>query len=381
MPNASVAVAGPAYWQPQTLPQQHLAQLQRQLPQQWTALPASAAVQAGAVRMSAMVAGPQQTSLPVRLIGVLPLAPAGPQHPALAAPQKLAPVAAALPATRMQTEAAQAADLPPSRLQQPALASALQQSEAAGVAAFPKSTVMTASMAFDGQEMLIKYGPGEDFESPADFFSPCHSEWREPYQAMLNFLSDNGWLDELPLDTNGMLNVAIPFCGSAPEIPVLAAFLSERFLKTYGTAKISIFGTDVRDGDSQCGYWRQKERYVARKYGQRLQLQFRTADLSREAHPHCALTLGMHPECTSPRSLWRQILANIIQGTRGVCVIATFKEEEMQVVQGVCQGLGANFEVHENLHWRNRPIPEGTTPSYLRFLVLVRCHTLDRSAR
>lgn len=232
--------------------------------------------------------------------------------------------------------------------------------------------VLVASFDFDGERREVRYGPGEEFESPADFFAPCHSEWRLPYEAMLECLSARGWLDDLPLDAQGILRLALPFCGSVQELPVLVEFLGEHFVGRPGINGVHIFGSDVQNWDLKGGYWRQKEKWAGRKYKGALQLQFRPVDLTREAHPNSALTFGIHPECTAPNSPWPQILTNIIQNTSGVCMIACFKEGEMEVVCDICQKAGAACEVIENPHWQRNPVPPGTQPPFLRFLVLVR---------
>lgn len=230
--------------------------------------------------------------------------------------------------------------------------------------------VMVASYVFDGERREIRYGVGQEFESPADFFSPCHSEWREPYQAMLDDLDSTGWLEGLPVDSQGILRVSMPFCGSNQELPVLVEFLAARFLGKHGVNGIHIVGSDVVNWNVKGGYWHQKEKWVARKFPG-MQLQFRQMDLAREQHPESALTLGIHPECTVPGP-WPEILTNILRSTTGVCLVATFKDAEMQVVRDLCQRLGLACEVHENPFWQSRPLPPGTVPPFLRFLVLVR---------
>lgn len=235
----------------------------------------------------------------------------------------------------------------------------------------PPGKVLTATMEFDGQLMEIKYGPGQDYESPADFFTPCRTEWREPYMSMLQFLDGGGWFDNLPLDSQGILRVSAPFCGSIQELPILAAFLEERFGGKPGVSGVHLLCSDVVDWDRKGGYWRQKERYVARKH-KGISLQFQQIDLATQTHPSSALTLGIHPECTVSTSIWERILANVIRTTTGTCVIATFKEGEKEVVSRVCKSLGANFEVHKNPHWTERELPPGNIPPFLQFLVLVR---------
>merc|ERR1712080_247008 len=107
----------------------------------------------------------------------------------------------------------------------------------------------------------------------------------------------------------GTLRVSAPFCGSVQELPVLAAFLNDRLLTRTEVNSVFLLGSDLLNWDIKGGYWRQKERYCARKYPN-VQVQFRQLDLGREQHPQSALTIAVHPECTinSAESPWPTIL-------------------------------------------------------------------------
>lgn len=225
-------------------------------------------------------------------------------------------------------------------------------------------------MVIDGERHELSFGPGHEFECPDDFFTPCRTAWKEPYQAMLDFLASRGCLDRLPIDAEGSLRVSLPFCGSAQELPVLVDFLIHRFMGRPGIGRVSLLASDVEDWDQRGGYWRQKERYATRKCPQML-VRFGQLDLARVQHPSSALTLGIHPECTMSREMWRTILSNIIDSTTGICLIATFKEEEMQVVRTLCQELRQDFEVHRNPYWQARPEPSGCATTYLNYLIVI----------
>jgi len=230
---------------------------------------------------------------------------------------------------------------------------------------------------FDGEQITIRYGPGEEFDSSMDFFSPCPKAWRDPYEAMLQHLAATGWLEGLPADEQGVLRVAMPFCGSNQELPVLAEFLAQRFLPAPGGGAggayngVHILGSDIVNWDIKGGCWRQKEKWVSRRFPG-VQVQYRQLDMGREQHPDAALVLGIHPECTAPGSPWPQILENCLRSTRGVCLIACFKEGEMEVVRDVFHRAGASCEVHENPYWQEHPIPPGTQPAFVHYLVLSR---------
>jgi len=223
----------------------------------------------------------------------------------------------------------------------------------------------------------MRFGPGEEFDSPMDFFPPCPKEWRGPYEAMLQHLAAIGWLEGLPTDEHGLLRVAMPFCGSNQELPVLTEVLAQQFLPTFGRAVggaftgVHILGSDIVNWDTKGGYWRQKEKWASRRFPG-VQVQYQQLDLGREQHPDTALVFGIHPECTAPSNPWPRILENVLRSTRGVCLIATFKHAEMEVVRDVFHRAGASCEVHENPYWKEHPLPPGTLPAYLHYLVLSR---------
>ncbi|CAE7322841.1 unnamed protein product [Symbiodinium sp. CCMP2592] len=210
-----------------------------------------------------------------------------------------------------------------------------------------------------------------------------------------------GGLESLPLDPHGTLRVALPFCGSMQELPILAHFLSTRCSGRQGVAKISILASDVQDWAPLGGYWKQKETYVKRWYPH-MDLKFCQLDLHALQHPPSSLTFAFHPECTVHRDLWRRILHNVISAS-AVCIVCTFNDEERkagsagqqgegwegelglllalqrmeqlcQVVLGVCQDLGRQAQCQRNPYYADskRNGSSGTTPPFLNFLILVR---------
>merc|ERR1711920_956029 len=177
------------------------------------------------------------------------------------------------------------------------------------------------------------------------------------------------------MDEQGILHVAAPFCGSLAELPVLAEFLVQRYMTKQLVSAVSIFASDYLDWGARGGYWQQKAKYIPRKHPG-MTIEFRTLDLAKETHPSSALIFGIHPECTTQKdeSPWPDILSNVFKSTLpgGLCTIATYKYDEMEVVCQICKDAGFDFEMHENPYWLANPLPEGTSPSFLRFLILVR---------
>mmetsp|Transcript_136899 Transcript_136899/g.381628 ORF Transcript_136899/g.381628 Transcript_136899/m.381628 type:complete len:313 (+) Transcript_136899:2-940(+) len=214
----------------------------------------------------------------------------------------------------------------------------------------------------------VFFGPGTDFETIQEYFAPPLPKWGDPYKAMLQFVEQSGWLEGLPLDEQGVLRVNVPFCAGFMECQLLLPFLARIFLNRPGLAKVSILGSDIVQ--LRGGNWLQKEKYAQKKYP-RIQLQLRQMDLAREQLPACALTIGVHPEATRDK-IWADIFANLVRSmkSRGVCIIATYFEIEMQAVQRLCGPLGVSFEVYENPYYKTHPVD--LSPS-LRFLLLARC--------
>ncbi|CAE7767912.1 unnamed protein product [Symbiodinium sp. CCMP2456] len=155
-----------------------------------------------------------------------------------------------------------------------------------------------------------------------------------------------GALESLQLDAHGTLRVALPFCGSMQELPILAHFLSTRCSGRQGVAKISILASDVQDWAPLGGYWKQKETYVKRWYPH-MDLKFCQLDLHALRHPPSSLTFAFHPECTVHRDLWRRILHNVISAS-AVCIVCTFNDEERKAGSAGGRGVGLT------LRWNSR---------------------------
>ncbi|CAJ1395599.1 unnamed protein product [Effrenium voratum] len=227
---------------------------------------------------------------------------------------------------------------------------------------------VTARFVMDGEEHEVRYGPGGDFESPMDFFPPCKASLRRPCQGMLGLLESLGALSGLPLDAAGCLHVALPFCGSAQELPVLSEFLTQQVLGRNGVRQISMLGSDVEDWGPKGGYWQQKELF-ARRRTPHLRLRFAQLDLAATQHPAASLMFAIHPECTVNREMWRRILGNIISATQGLCVVATFAEDEAKVVADVGHSLQRRCQIHLNPFYG--PGCTAPPPPSMKYIVLV----------
>lgn len=243
---------------------------------------------------------------------------------------------------------------------------------------------VTARMEIDGEIHEVRYGPGEDFESPSDFFPPCKATLGLPCQAMLNLVQSSGLLEELPLDATKTLHVALPFCGSMQELLVLTDFFSRQVLG-HRVNKIAILGSDLYDWNLKGGYWKQKELHIRRRQPG-IDVRFCQLDLATFQHPPASLMFAIHPECTVQVDLWRKILSNIISACVGLCVVVTFSEDEAKVVSGVGQALHRRCQVHQNPYYQNSTNSSagaagsagsaGTPlPPFMKFIVLLSTQT------
>ncbi|CAK9071308.1 unnamed protein product [Durusdinium trenchii] len=205
---------------------------------------------------------------------------------------------------------------------------------------------------------------------------------------MLGFLQSIGAFDALPTIDNspqrtpGTLQVALPFCGSMQELLVITDFLAKQVLGQQNVKQIAIMGSDLFDWNLKGGYWRQKELHVRRQLPG-MDLKFCQLDLSAVQHPPASLVFAIHPECTVQRELWKKILSNVISATVGLCVVATFSEDEAKVVASIGQALQRRCQVHQNPYYEGASPPSGPSgppsgpggcypnPPFMKYIVTV----------
>lgn len=197
---------------------------------------------------------------------------------------------------------------------------------------------------------------------------------REAFEALWQFLVNQGRLDCLPLEKDtGRLLVNVPFCGTLGEGATLVRLLQQTFLSrpTSSIHDISILAIDVEERAGYC--WATKEEWI-RRIAPRVNLQLRCADLKQKAMPRAALTIAAHPEAMNDG--WQSIVANVLRGVApdGLCIFATFFEDEMKEVVSMCKNVGAKAEVFDNPYYDTHPVPKVTygNPSALTHLPFLR---------
>uniref|UniRef100_A0A7S4VP40 Uncharacterized protein n=1 Tax=Alexandrium monilatum TaxID=311494 RepID=A0A7S4VP40_9DINO len=329
-----------------------------------TAAPVGTAAVAAAAAVKVMMPGPSAplgaaAGAAAAAMGArapLPAAPVG--APAGATAAAVGGIAPALPPMAGPAAGPTAAAV---RAAAPAPAGPASLPAGAGAAAAPAADAAALDLQLKGTLALVEHRRAE----------PALRE--RAYQALLEALAARGAFDGLPVDGAGCLDLALPFCGSCSEAPLLLSFLAERLLDGRGPASsIRAAGCDS-DGEVLEAYGRRWEAWTAHALGPRVRLELRHRDLAAEALPAAGLILGVHPLVSGvgAEAVWRRILANVLQARvpGGRCIFATFYDHEAQKVQRMCLELGSQSEIVENPFYQGYPRKaEGT---HLRFAVLV----------
>lgn len=205
----------------------------------------------------------------------------------------------------------------------------------------------------------------------------CPDERDGAYQAFLEAIASWGLLANLPLDSQGVLQVRLPFCGACTEAPLLFPFLARRCRAPHGPARgIAVHGADV-DGTPARYWWPTWREWADHTLGPNFTIEVEQKDLAVQLMPADAgLILGVHPlvcgvgdECAA---IWHRILANVLatRAPGAMCIFATFYRMEAERVQSVCAELGAASDILENPFYAG--VPERRLATHLRFAVVVR---------
>lgn len=193
-----------------------------------------------------------------------------------------------------------------------------------------------------------------------------------PYVAALGVIRESGHLSRLPMDSNGILQVSVPFCGRFQEYALLGSFLAEACLPLPGVKGIRVLGTEFLD---RYYYdWAVAQKWY-REHQPQLQLHLCVRDLAENPLPHAALTIGLHPEVTKG-GCWFAIVGSVVRSTRGgLCLFATFFEDEVQTVLNMIdmyKSEGTTVEVVANPYYGNGAGLEGGVSPRMCHLILVR---------
>jgi len=191
-----------------------------------------------------------------------------------------------------------------------------------------------------------------------------------PYGAALQLINDMGLGQKLPVDTHGILQVGVPFCGRFQEHRQLGNFLMDSCSSEVGMHGAHIFGTDYLDYYYDWG--------IAQKWLRRVcpsvDLQVRVSDLCEDTLPEVGLLIGLHPEVTKG-GCWFPIMASAIRSVRsGLSMFATFYEEERDTLLNMIDMYkydGSKVEVMENPYYIGRSVDEMPDTCPMRFLVLL----------
>ncbi|CAK0802828.1 unnamed protein product [Prorocentrum cordatum] len=204
---------------------------------------------------------------------------------------------------------------------------------------------------------------------PAANIAPPRSEpVRGPYAAALGLLERRGLLRHLVPDGDGVLQVNAPFCGRFQEHALLADLLSRLAARLPSARRVRLLGVEASAEYYQ--EWALAEKWM-REAHPRVELSLRVGDLSEEALPAAALTIGLHPEVTKGGP-WFAIVGSAVRSTRGLLMFATFYEDEMETVVNMAnmyKSESSFVEAIENPYYHG--MAELPPSPRMRYLVLV----------
>lgn len=155
-----------------------------------------------------------------------------------------------------------------------------------------------------------------------------------PYAAALRVVKSSGYLEQLPVDSQGVLHVSAPFCGRFQEYSVLGGFLADVCLSMPGVRSVRLIGTDCLDVYNF--EWAVASRWFETFWPQ-IRLQLCVRDLAEDPLPEAAFVIGVHPEVTKGGP-WFPIIGSVLRSAnRGLCLFATFFEDEVKTLQNMIE--------------------------------------------
>lgn len=192
-----------------------------------------------------------------------------------------------------------------------------------------------------------------------------------PYATALQVIKSSGHLEQLPLDSHGVLHVSAPFCGRFQEYAVLGGFLADACLSLPGVRSVRLVGTDCLDVYSY--EWAVASRWFE-TFQPRIRLQLCVRDLAEDPLPEAALVIGVHPEVTKGGP-WFPIIGSVLRSaSRGLCMFAMFFEDEVKTLQNMVEmygGTDVRVTVVQNPYYEvHGELDTGMNPR-MRYLVLV----------
>mmetsp|Transcript_101298 Transcript_101298/g.315717 ORF Transcript_101298/g.315717 Transcript_101298/m.315717 type:complete len:377 (+) Transcript_101298:22-1152(+) len=202
--------------------------------------------------------------------------------------------------------------------------------------------------------------------------TPKQSEvLRGPYAAALELLSTGGHLQGLPVDGEGMLQVNVPFCGRFQEYCLLGDFIAEHCLTLPGVRGARLLG--VESLDSYYQEWAIAQQWF-RRHHPGIEVHLLVRDLTEHPLPEAGLTIALHPEVTRGGG-WFPIMGSVIRSARrGLCVIATFYEDEMRTALNMVDMYrtdGRTAKVVQNPYYERLPAGDAPPSERMRHLILL----------
>eukprot|EP00928_Gymnodinium_smaydae_P070776 TRINITY_DN54547_c0_g1_i1.p1 TRINITY_DN54547_c0_g1~~TRINITY_DN54547_c0_g1_i1.p1 ORF type:complete len:350 (-),score=72.57 TRINITY_DN54547_c0_g1_i1:200-1177(-) len=157
------------------------------------------------------------------------------------------------------------------------------------------------------------------------------------YGKLLQLLHSDGFFSDLQADGQGDLRIAVPFCGSCSEIPLLAQFVQQNVLQGR---------TDVRRVVLHCTDVEMQGAEYAKSQitDPRFVVELRISDLSKEQLPPASCVIGLHPQPIgvggrAHTEMWERIIANVLASSPR-CVFTTWMNIERDEILRMCKMNG-----------------------------------------
>jgi len=189
-----------------------------------------------------------------------------------------------------------------------------------------------------------------------------------PYPDILELLKDRAYLQNLPVDDNGILHINVPFCGRFQEHRVFGNFAADHLLTLPGVNGVRIYAMEINEryydwAIAQC--WLEK-------YHPKITLVACVADLAEDPLPDAGFSLGIHPEVTKG-GYWFGIIGSILRSSsKGLCVFSTFYEVEMKTLVNMIDMFkddDTSVKVIENPYYEANERPRHPA---MRYIIVVR---------
>jgi len=223
----------------------------------------------------------------------------------------------------------------------------------AGVSYYPPSAPFAAAPTATPQVAMV--APAVSSAPVGAMDQLCSdADVMEAFAQTLNLIS-NDLRPALVPDGSGVVRVAVPFCGSFLEAPVVDAWLRRLLPSLPAVRSIDVHAHDIHHTAD----------FPVQTLNKGPHITYRAShiDLVRQPMPPADLTLGIHPMITGAG--WDAIVTNVLKNSR-VAVFFMFAEVEKETLEGICQRSGHLCVAKRNPFGRAQFVGKGVDPDQLK---------------